>query len=116
MINPEYAFQAGDRSNIPNTGVGYVGASAIGRNTFRRVLLLSSGASISLLAVGSRGAHADCVETPAGFGTFECSGAINSGFTSTGQSVIVNADSTATFNADVSITGPGTSVINNNGT
>lgn len=81
-----------------------------------RKLLLQSVASIALVCLANVRAYADCVETPSGSGTFECTGQINGGFTSTGASVTVNADSTAAFNADVSITGPGTSTLTNYGT
>ncbi|RWC68301.1 MAG: hypothetical protein EOS30_25805, partial [Mesorhizobium sp.] len=81
-----------------------------------RNMLLQSVASASLLCLSDLRAFAACVEAPPGTLIIECRGQINSGFTSAGLSVTVNADSTAVFNAPVTIEGPGTSTFNNLGT
>ncbi|MGZ2377438.1 hypothetical protein ACVI3U_005404 [Sinorhizobium medicae] len=76
-------------------------------------LLLGSVASIALFCSLDSEARAACVETSPG--AYDCSGT-GPGPTFTGQSVTINADPTASFTSDVSITGPGTSTLNNNGT
>lgn len=76
-------------------------------------LLLCSVASIAMLCSLDSEVRAACVETSPG--VYDCSGT-GPGPTFTGQSVTINADPTASFTSDVSITGPGTSTLNNNGT
>jgi len=70
-------------------------------------------ASLAIIGFSRTEARADCVEVG---GIVNCTGFVNGGYTNTpGTSLVVNVQSGATLEGNVSITGPGNNDLNNYG-
>lgn len=78
-----------------------------------RLALLGSVVSLAIAGFFRTEARADCVELS---GVVNCTGFVNGGCTNLpGTSLVVNVQSGATLEGNVSITGPGNNDLNNYG-